>query len=620
MASLVRPANLFSLHPGRTGPDAPQPRSRYTHRLEPSTAFPGEALVAGSKLSLAASAFLSTGEMARFLLALGVMLGLARVLGEITRRYRQPAVLGEIVAGILLGPTVLGQISPTAVAWLFPASGPVGLATSGLVTLAATLLLFVVGMDVDLSTVLRQGRAALAVSVGGILLPFSLGIVLASVAHPWLGKGESAPVLPFALFVGIALSITALPVIAKILVDLNMAKTDLGMLILASAMMNDLVGWLGFALVLSLMHGGGVAAVGGTVVVTMVFLVLMLTVGRWLFHWTVPVIQAHWSYPGGVLGVVLTVALLCAAFTEAVGIHSIFGAFVAGIAIGDSDRLRQRTRETIHQFIMNVFAPLFFVSIGLSINFVSRFNPLLVTALLAVAVSGKVLGCYLGAKWSGMAKRESWGVAFGMAAQGAVGIILGQLALNHGLITQELMVAIVFVALATSIIAGPAAQRLFRQPSPRELAQLLSERQLIWRMQAGDARHAIRELALRAAEVSRLPFDEIDQAVWAREQIMPTGVGEGVAVPHAALDGLAEPLIIIGLSHTGVDFDAPDGQPANIVCLLLSPRKNVTAQVEMLQMVSRAFAHAEVRALVLAAQNYTQFLAALKLAGSHAPL
>ena len=404
-------------------------------------------------------------EVTVFFLSLAILLGLARFLGELARKYRQPSVLGEILAGVLLGPTVLGYINHDWFAFLFPDTGATAIAFHGLVTMSVALLLLVAGMEVDLSVALKQGKAAIFVSIAGVALPFFMGSSLAYGLPDMFHYDGGKDLLPFALFVGIGLSITALPVIAKILMDLNMLKSDIGMLIMAAAMINDLIGWIGFAVILALIQpavdAAGQAAAAptvgllGTMGLTLLFIGLMLTVGRLFFHRVLPFVQIHTSWPGGVLSFVLVVALLCAALTEYIGIHSIFGAFIAGVAMGDSHHLRERTRDNIHQFITNIFAPIFFASIGLGVNFVEGFNIWLVLLVLSIALVGKIGGCYLGARAAGMQVRERWAVGFGMAAQGAMGIILGQLALNQGLITESLFVAIVIMALVTSLLSGP---------------------------------------------------------------------------------------------------------------------------------------------------------------------
>ena len=576
-------------------------------------------------LAAGADAPLSAGDITTFLLAIAVLLGLARTLGELCRKIGQPAVLGEIIAGVLLGPTVLGMIGPEVYQYLFPLTSDhhAGIAVNGFIVMSATLLLLAVGLEVDLSAVVRQGKAMLSVSAMGIAIPFSLGLGMALLFSDTLGSGARAANSPaaFAIFVGLALSITALPVIAKILMDLNLARSDMGVLVISSAMCNDLIGWIGFAVVLALLpHDptatGPALGVETTIGITLLFLAFMLTVGRWILHKTLPYVQARWSWPGGVISVVFVIALVCAALTEFLGIHSIFGAFVAGVAIGDSHHLRQRTRDTIHQFVMNIFAPVFFASIGLTINFIDAFNPVTVLLVCSVALVGKVNGCYLGAKLAKMSQRESWAVGFGMAAQGAVGIILGQLAFQAQLISEELMVAIVIMALGTSMLAGPAMQRILKLRSQRHLNDMLTDRQVMIDPEAGDIESLLQEMAGRAGEVTGLDTDTIFNEIWARERMMHTALPNGMAVPHGRLDGLSKPTIILARSSQGVDFDAADGQNARLIFLLLTPTDQPATQLEMLSLVAKTFDSDTTRARCLAATSATELRAVLNQAAS----
>lgn len=576
-------------------------------------------LAAGGEAALPAS------DITTLLLAIAVLLGLARVLGEACRKFGQPAVLGEIVAGVLLGPTVLGAVGPDLYLYLFPAAtdNHARIAEDGFIVMSATLLLLVVGLEVDLSAVVRQGKAMLSVSAMGIIIPFSFGLGLALIFGDTLGSGARAENNPlaFGIFVGLALSITALPVIAKILMDLNLARSDMGVLVISSAMCNDLVGWIGFAVVLAMLpHAADSSApaigVMGTIGLTLLFLVFMLTVGRWMLHRILPYVQARWSWPGGVISVVFVIALACAALTEWLGIHSIFGAFVAGVVIGDSHHLRQRTRDTIHQFIMNIFAPVFFASIGLRINFVTAFQWDTVLLVCAVALVGKVNGCFLGAKIAKMSNRESWAVGFGMAAQGAVGIILGQLAFQAQLISEELMVAIVIMALGTSMIAGPAMQRILQLKTQRHLNDMLTDRHVMIDPDAGEIESLLRVMADRGAEVTGLESNKIFSTVWARERIMHTALPNGLAVPHARLDELSKPTVILARSNRGVDFDAADGQNARLIFLLLTPTDQPETQLELLSLVAKTFDDEIVRARCLAATNATELRAVLNQAAA----
>lgn len=566
---------------------------------------------------LLAAGAIEPHEITVLFAALGLLLLAAKLLGEIAKKLGQPAILGEILAGVLLGKTVFGAISPVWFEGLFPAAGNAYVSLQMVTTVSVALLLLVAGLEVDLSTVVRQGKATVMVSIAGMLVPFAMGVGLAYAAPNMLGRGTGAEMLPFALFVGIAMSISALPVIAKILLDLNMSKSDMGMLIMSSAMVNDLVGWIGFAIVLAMIAGGGGGGVGITILLTFAFVIGMLTVFRWLANRCLPIIQAHTTWPGGVLSFVLISAMICSAVTEAIGIHAIFGAFIAGVAIGDSKHLRQRTRETIHEFITNIFAPLFFASIGLRVSFVEHFDLTQTLLVLVIAIVGKVIGCYYGAKWSGIEKRQSWAIGFGMAARGAMEIILAELARTAGLIDDELFVAIVIMALVTSLISGPMMQRLLNLRQARKISDYLNEKQFLPQLRARTPRAVIEELAARTESLTDIDKAVIAAEVWRREELMSTGVGNEIAVPHARLSKLEKPLLMLGRSDTGVDFDAPDGKPARLIFLLLTPEHDQNAQLEMLSVISRTFMSDVTRAEALRAANYTELLASITTTSSN---
>jgi Kef-type K+ transport system membrane component KefB len=394
------------------------------------------------------------------LLGIGTLLAFARALGEAAKRFRQPSIVGEILAGVLLGPTVLGAVAPEWTGYLFPSKGPNALAFHGLTTLAIALFLLVAGMEVDLSTMWRQGKAALMVGAAGVLFPFSLGFSAAWFAPRSLLADQGSDPLIFALFIAVALSITALPVIVRILMDLNLYRSELGMTIVAAAVFDDIAGWIVFAIILGMMGASSGAGLGivATIFLTLGFALFMLTAGRWLIHRILGWLLAHTTWRGAVLGFSLSLGLFGAAFTEWLGIHAIFGSFLMGVAIGDSPHLKEQTRSAISQFIGFIFAPLFFASIGLRVDFTAHFNWLLVLLMLAVILIGKIPGCALGARVSGLPWRESWAIGFGMMAKGTMGIILGLLALEKRVISETLFVAIVVTSLITSMMSGPLMQ------------------------------------------------------------------------------------------------------------------------------------------------------------------
>ncbi|HEY7745354.1 MAG TPA: cation:proton antiporter [Desulfuromonadales bacterium] len=557
---------------------------------------------------------LTHSEITAMFLALGLLLASARLLGETARRFNLPSVLGEIMAGVLWGPTVFGAIAPAWSAYLFPLQGGGALALDGLMALAITLFLLVAGLEVDLSSIWRQGKTAINVGIAGIVGPFAVGFAAAWFLPRLMGREAGADPLIFSLFMATALSITALPVIAKTLMDLNLYRSDLGMLVVAAAVFNDLVGWIIFAVILGMLGTGAAhtLSIGQTIWLTLGFALGMLTVGRWLIHRILPWIHAHLSWPGGVLGFALSLALVSAAFTEWIGIHAIFGAFLAGVAIGDSKHLRERTRATIEQFVSFIFAPLFFASIGLKVNFLAHFDLLLVLTVLVIATLGKVLGCGLAGRLSGLARREALALGFGMNARGAMEIILGLLALKYGLIGERLFVALVVMALATSLMSGPLLQRVLHLKKPRRFTDFFTPRAFVNHLRSRSRLEAITELANAAAEVTGLDPAEICDGVLIREQLMATGIGNGLAVPHARLRGLAMPVVTVGLSCAGIDFDAPDGTPAHVIFLILTPVHDDGAQLEILADIATTFKVKEIREQAVGVATFTEFLALVR--------
>ena len=401
---------------------------------------------------------LSHADVVHLLVQLSVMLVMGRVFAELARKLHQPAVIGEIVAGILLGPTVLGMVQPEWFEALFPpasASGA-GVVLTGFVQVAVVMLLFIAGLEVDLHIVWQQGRQAVTTSVFGLIIPFSIGFTFPYFFSEFFGISDVDARLTFALFMGTAMAITALPVIVRILMDLNMFRSRMGLLVVASAMVDDLVGWLIFSVVLGLIGKGGESMpLINTVILTIGYAAFMLTIGKALLNRILPWLNKKLAWPGGVLSISLALCFLGGAFTEYIGIHAIFGAFIMGVAMGDSEHFSERAKEIVHQFINNVFAPLFFVSIGLRVNFFTNFDALLTLVILAIAFTGKIIGSGLGARLGGFTWRESLAVGFGMNARGAMEIILGIIALENGLINERVFVSLVILALVTSMASGP---------------------------------------------------------------------------------------------------------------------------------------------------------------------
>lgn len=406
---------------------------------------------------------LNAHDLTIMFFALAVLLGAAKLAGELMQKIGQPSILGEISVGIVLGPTVLGHLRPQWYAALFPASGPIPIALETVMTLGVVFFLLAAGLETSLRSIFRQGKSALFVSFFGVIFPFLTGFLAADLFPRFLGGESGANRLVFALFVGTALSISALPVIAKILMDLGLLQTDLGAVVMSSAMFDDLVGWILFGVVLGMIGAGTGSAVLRTTVLVVLFVVVTLTIGRWLIAKMLRVIQLHTSGRGALLGFIFTLTLAAAGFAEYAGIHAIFGAFIVAIAIGDS--LDDAIARDIRQIVTNVFAPFFFAGIGLRTDFAGNFSLRVTLTLIGVACLGKILGATWGARLGGMNARSSWAVGLAMNARGAMEIILGILALRAGLIGDPMFVALVVMALFTSLISAPLIKALMK-PKP----------------------------------------------------------------------------------------------------------------------------------------------------------
>jgi Kef-type K+ transport system membrane component KefB len=410
------------------------------------------------------------------LIQISVMLIFGRLLAELAKKLQMPSIIGEILAGVILGPTILGTFYPELANFIFPRQGESAVILSAFTFLAVILLLLTAGFEVEFHLIFSQGYKALITGFFGIIICFVFGFLI-----PTYYKHILPPIPPqssellFSLFLGTALSISALPVIARTLMDLNLLKSKIGMLIIASAMIDDILGWLFFSVILGMIHTathieGGIyisdivlnmvqvtspaLKLVITVLCTFGFAIIVLGAGRRILNRILPFINNHLSFPGGIIAFSIIMGLLGAAFTEFAGIHAIFGAFIMGIALSDSIHMSKKSKQIIHDFVGNVFAPLFFVSIGLKVNFVENFNFELSLLILVTALIGKVVGCAIGALLSGFSFRESLAVGFGMSARGAMEIILASLALQAGVIGRDIFVALVLMALLTSLIGG----------------------------------------------------------------------------------------------------------------------------------------------------------------------
>lgn len=532
---------------------------------------------------------MNSAEITVFLISISIMLLLARGLGEILRLIKQPIIIGEIFAGIILGPTLLGNIFPGIYDTLFESSDNNKIALEGITNLAVVMLMLVSGLEVDLTIMLKQGKLALLTSIMGIIVPFGLGFGASYIFPEFMGIKDESMILVFSLFIGTALSITALPVVARTLMDLNIFRSEMGLIIIASAMLNDLVGWIIFSVILSMLGTSGHGlSFGTTVTSTFLFIFITLLIGRKIIHKILPMIQEKLTFPGGVLNFILILGFLSAAFTEYIGIHAIFGAFIIGVAVGDSASLKESTREIIHQFVTNIFAPLFFVSIGLRVNFIEYFDLTLVLVFITLAFIGKVVGCGFGSYLGGAKKNDAMVIGFGMNSRGAMEIILGILALEFGLIQEKVFVALVIMALVTSVSSAPLMNLFLAERRKASFSDLLKLKN-IFISKAADKKTILNELVNNIYKEINIPKDILLNEILKREELIPTGIANCLAIPHAKVD-IKKTVVSVAVNFDGLDFEAADGEPSKIIILLLTPKNENELQLKLLAEIANLFA------------------------------
>lgn len=398
---------------------------------------------------------LSSAEVLNFLVIVSLILILSRLLGELFRKIHQPAVIGEILAGIILGPSLLGTYAPNIFNNIFLSQPRATAAFDGLSNVGIIMLMFIAGIEVDIKQIRAQFKQAAFISMMGIIIPFSIGFGMVWFFYNFLFNTPANNIYIPAMFFGTALSITALSVIAKVLMDLSILKSKIGNLILTAAMIDDFLGWILFSIIMQMLNTKGEKGSFASIGYVLLFVLFMMTIGKWIVHKMLRIAKKFLSPPGGVITLSICLCFLGAVFTEYLGIRGIFGAFLMGIAVGDSKHFTETSQHVLHQFIVNIIAPLFFASIGLRINFVTNFNLSIVLFIFIASCIAKLAGAGLGGWISGMKRNETLAVAFGMNARGSIAIVLGLSALQAKIIDERLFVAIVVMTVGTILMAGP---------------------------------------------------------------------------------------------------------------------------------------------------------------------
>jgi Kef-type K+ transport system membrane component KefB len=403
--------------------------------------------------------YLNESHILLFLLQLLVLLGVARTLGVACQAVRIPALAGEILTGILLGPTILGRLHPALYTALFPAEVIQMTMLDTVAWLGVLFLLLAVGFEVDISrAVFKQGRAALSVGIVGVLVPIAIGLPIFWFvdASYW---GAKATRLGFTLFISVAASITAISVVGRVVRDLGLLKTGIGGLILSACAVNDVFGWILFTFAVALATGGGLDITHSLLVLfgVVAFVAVCLSIGGYILQSAAKRVRAT-KLPGtpALLTLVTSVGLVCGIITHWLGIHAILGFFLAGVMVGSiEEEITQEQRESLADTVHAVFVPIFFATIGIKIDFLTHLDATITILFTVVAMGGKLIGAWVGARAAKVRAPAAVLIGLAFVPGGAMEIVVGMLALELELVSRVTFVGIVFAALLSSMAVGP---------------------------------------------------------------------------------------------------------------------------------------------------------------------
>lgn len=393
-----------------------------------------------------------------------VILAAARACGALARKAGQPAVIGEMAAGILLGPSFLGWIWPAATGFVFP---PGSLATLSLLSQTGVcLFMFIVGMELTPGHLEDHARTALVVSQTGIVVPFAIGLFVATLLYPTFAA-PGAAFLPFALFIGISLSITAFPVLARILDERRLTRTRLGGLALACAAAGDVSAWCVLALVVAVVKSGAAGPAAVTVLLALVFASFMWWVVRPLTpRWFGEHVPAQDAAAGGLVARSIMLLLAAALATQLIGIHSLFGAFLAGVVMPPRGEVRDYLKIRLEHFTSGFLLPLFFASVGLRAHINALDSPylwLVWAGITLAATLGKIGSTMLSGRWAGLSSGDAFSLGALMNTRGLVELVALNIGYDLGILPARIFTILVLMALFTTALTVPLLELQLRR-------------------------------------------------------------------------------------------------------------------------------------------------------------
>jgi Kef-type K+ transport system membrane component KefB/mannitol/fructose-specific phosphotransferase system IIA component len=504
--------------------------------------------------------------------------------------------------GIILGPTLFGRFSPEIFASIFPNDAVQQNMLETISWIGVLFLLMDTGLEIDFSSAWRQRGNALLIALSDIVIPMLIAFIpCLLLPDHYLADPDKR--LYFALFMAVVMTISAMPIASRVMHDLRLLKTDIGFLTMSALAVNDIIGWVLFTIILGLFTQAGLSSSYVLLIflATIGFSALALTVGRKFSNIFVDYFQKkNVPEPAASFSYVCILGVIFGSITQKLGIHALFGFFISGIVAGEAKNLKDDTRAIISQMVHSLFVPVFFVNIGLKIDFIANFELLPVLLITAVGIFGRFIGAWIGVTFSKVPKINRSLISIAHTPGGMMEIVVALLALEAGIITSPIFIAIVCSAVISSIIMGPWMTYAMKKRKDVSLSSYINYDYGIIRLGESNRNTAIRILLHTSQHfIKNIDQNYVEKALINREEEYSTAIGDGIAIPHARIESISDPVLLTGLSSKGIEWNAPDGKPVNIVFLLLSPASSNDLHIEIISKLSKLMQKSENRNLLI---------------------
>lgn len=524
-----------------------------------------------------------------FLLQFGLILALSKAAGVLFTKFKQPTITADLLIGIILGPTIFGKFFPQYFTKIFPQDV---IQTTMLDTIAWTGIMFLMlqaGLEINFSKVWAQKKQALIISLSDIFLPMIIAFFpVYFLPQSYLIEGSNR--FLFSLFISSIMTISALPIVIRVLHEMNILKSDLGVLIVSALTINDIIGWLFFTIILGIFTQGKTdfLFIMQIFSASIFFAIFALIIGTKLSNKVIEKLHAINENSGSLLiTYICLLGILFGTITLKIGIHSLFGFFMAGLVAGQSTLLKEKDRFFFVNFVHSIFIPLFFVSIGLKVDFIQNFDLFIVALITVIGIAGRFIGAWVGSVI--MKKNQQDSIAIGVAHTpgGEMHIVVGILAYESGLISQQVYIAIIIAAIISSIVFGPTLSLIYSLNKRFRISQFMSLNQIFINLNAKDKSDCLKQLAKHASQITQIDQEFIYDEIVNREKILSSGIGKSLAIPHARILEGDRPFLLFCRLEEDLEWDAPDGIKVKFVFFILTSTRNHQIQLKMLSAISK---------------------------------